>query len=168
MLTLKLGEEIIRETKPHAASFLGSPNFWAGILIFLFGVFWEFGANNIFVNYVLIVIGFSLIGFSYIRRVAGYKFYEGSLEVVYQAPYMETWDAALRALDRMNIKVTQKEHDFTAGKIDAMRADEKEVRISVEYKSAKETEVSIRVGVFGDERASDAIKEEIRKELFET
>ena len=75
MITLKPGEEIIRDTKPHAASFLGSPNFWAGILIFLIGVFWGFEVNNIFISFILILIGFLLIGFSYIRRVAGYKFY---------------------------------------------------------------------------------------------
>jgi hypothetical protein len=75
MITLKPGEEIIRETKPHAASFLGSPYFWAGILIFLIGVFRGFRVNNNFISFILIVIGFLLIGFSYIRRVAGYKFY---------------------------------------------------------------------------------------------
>ena len=100
--------------------------------------------------------------------VAGYKFYEGSLEVIYQAPYMETWDAALRALERTNIEVTDKKHDYTSGKIDAMGGDEKEIHISVKYKSAQETEVKIRVGVFfGDESASNVIKDEIRKELFE-
>ena len=75
MITLKPGEDIIRDTKPHEASFLGSPNFWAGILIFLIGVFWGFEVNNIFISFILILIGFLLIGFSYIRRVAGYKFY---------------------------------------------------------------------------------------------
>jgi uncharacterized lipoprotein len=100
--------------------------------------------------------------------VAGYKFYEGSLEVIYQAPYMETWDAALRTLERMNIEVTDKKHDYTSGKIEAVGGDEKEIRLSVEYKSAQETEVKIRVGVFGDQSASNVIKDEIRKELFET
>ncbi len=99
--------------------------------------------------------------------VAGYKYYEGALEVVYESPFMETWDAALGVLDRMDIEVTNKKHDLTAGKISAMRSDEKEVNLSFKYRSTEETEVSIRVGVLGDERASDAIKEEIRKELFE-
>ena len=99
--------------------------------------------------------------------VAGYKYYEGALEVVYESPFMETWDAALVVLDRMGIEVTNKKHDLTAGKISAMRSDEKEVTLSFKYRSTEETEVSIRVDVFGDERASNAIKEEIRKELFE-
>lgn len=99
--------------------------------------------------------------------IVGYKFYEGALEVIYQAPYMETWDASLKALERMNLEVRRKEHDLTAGKIEARRADKKNVLINVKYRSSKETEVVIRVGVLGDENAADAIHEEIRKELFE-
>ena len=99
--------------------------------------------------------------------VAGYKYYEGALEVVYEYPFMETWDAALRALDRMDMEVTNKKHDLTTGKISAMRSDNKEVKLSFKYRSKEETVVSVRVGILGDERASDAIKEEIRKELFE-
>ena len=99
--------------------------------------------------------------------VAGYKYYEGALEVVYESPFMETWDAALRALDRMDMEVTDKKHDLTAGKISAMRSDNREVKLSFKYRSKEETVVGIRVGLMGDERASDAIKEEIRKELFE-
>jgi len=99
--------------------------------------------------------------------VTGYKYYEGALEVVYESPFMETWDAALGVLDRMDIEVTNKKHDLTSGKISAMRSDEKEVSLSFKYRSTEETEVSIRVGIFGDEHASDALKEEIRKELFE-
>ncbi len=99
--------------------------------------------------------------------IAGYKYYEGALEVVYESPFMETWDATLRVLDRMDIEVTDKKHDLTAGKISAMRADDKEINLSFEYKSGEETMVTIRVGILGDEPASNAIKEEIRKELFE-
>ena len=99
--------------------------------------------------------------------VAGYKYYEGALEVVYESPFMETWDGTLRALDRMGIEVTDKKHDLTTGKINAMRSDLKEITLSLKYISTNETEVKIRVGILGDEGASNAIKEEIRKELFE-
>ena len=99
--------------------------------------------------------------------VAGYKYYEGALEVIYESSFMETWDAALRALDRMDIKVTNKKHDLTSGKISAMRADGKEINLSFEYKSKEETVVTVRVGILGDKRASNTIKEEIRRELFE-
>ena len=99
--------------------------------------------------------------------IAGYKYYEGALEVIYESPFMETWDATLRVLDRMDIKVINMKHDLTSGKISATRSDDKEVNLSFKYRSKEETVVTIRVGILGDERASDAIKEEIRKELFE-
>ena len=99
--------------------------------------------------------------------VAGYKYYEGALEVIYESPFMETWDAALRVLDRMDIEVKDKKHDLTTGKISAMRADDKEINLSFEYKSKEETVVTIRVGILGDEGSSNTIKEELRKELFE-
>jgi hypothetical protein len=98
--------------------------------------------------------------------VAGYKYYRGSLTVVYEAAYMETWDAALKAVENMNLPVQEKKHDLTTGKIVAKRTDKKEVHITVKYVSSQETEVVIRVGFFGDQEASMAVKEEIRKVLF--
>jgi hypothetical protein len=98
--------------------------------------------------------------------IGGYKFYHGKLTVLYEAPYMETWDAALKALEAMSIQIRSQKHDLTAGQIEAKRSDRKNVYVDVKYKSAKETEVGIRVGFFGDESASMAIKEEIRKILF--
>ena len=98
--------------------------------------------------------------------IAGYKWYEGALEVIYQAPYIETWDAALRALEGMNLQIKSKEHDLIAGRIEAKRADKKDVSVDVKYKSSNETDVVIRVGLLGDKAAADAIHQEIRKELF--
>jgi uncharacterized protein YijF (DUF1287 family) len=79
---------------------------------------------------------------------------------------METWDAALTAVENMNLPVQEKKHDLTTGKIVAKRTDKKEVHITVKYVSSQETEVVIRVGFFGDQEASMAVKEEIRKVLF--
>ena len=98
--------------------------------------------------------------------VGGYKYYQGKLTVVYQSPFMETWDATLRALEHMNFPVESKDHDLTGGKIAAKKADDTPVRLKLEYKASQETEVGIRVGLFGDQKASVVIKEEIRKQLF--
>ena len=97
--------------------------------------------------------------------VVGYKYYEGALAVIFQSPFMETWDATLMALNQMNIKVESSYHDLTSGKIKAKRGDNERVTISLKYKSAQETEVVIRVGTLGDKNLSMAIKEEIRKVL---
>jgi len=98
--------------------------------------------------------------------VGGYKYYEGKLTVIYQAPFMETWDATLKAFDRMNLKVESSEHNLTSGKIKGKQADNTPVTVSLEYKSAQETEAGIRIGILGDKNASMAVKEEIRKQLF--
>jgi hypothetical protein len=97
--------------------------------------------------------------------VAGYRYYDGALNVIYQASYMDTWDAALKALSRMNLKVEKSDHDTKKGEIQAKRPDGTNVTLSIEYKSSNETEAVIRVGFFGDEAASVAIKEKIREIL---
>jgi len=97
--------------------------------------------------------------------VVGYKYYEGALTVIFQSPFMETWDATLKALDQMNITVESASHGLTSGKIKAKRGGTERVTVSFRYKSAQETEVVIKVGTLGNQDVSMAIKEEIRKVL---
>jgi len=108
-----------------------------------------------------------LLGIGAATGVAGYKYYKGALNVIFQAPYMETWNASLEALKQMDIKVKRADHTLAKGEIQAKNTDQKPVTISVKYKTEKETEVVIRVGPLGDKDASMAIKERIRKILFE-
>ncbi len=98
--------------------------------------------------------------------VSGYKYYEGALTVVYQAQYIKTWDASIKALTDMGFSIKDKKQDLTKGKIEAMRADNKPVTVSLKYVSSQETEVTIRVGLLGDENASHVIKDKIRSVLF--
>jgi hypothetical protein len=98
--------------------------------------------------------------------VASIKWYQGGLTVVFEAPFMETWDASVKALKDMKLKIERSDHDLTSGKIHATRADEKDVTISLKYRSARETEAVIRVGLFGDKDASGAIQEQIRTLLI--
>ena len=97
--------------------------------------------------------------------IVGYKYYEGALTVIYQAPFMESWDATLKALNQMNLSGLTASHDATSGRITARQADNTPVSVSLKYRSAKETEVTIRVGHLGDRNRSMAIKEEIRRVL---
>jgi hypothetical protein len=110
----------------------------------------------------LIALGLGAAG-----GVAAYKYYEGTSIVVFKAPFMETWDATLAALEQMNMKVENSSYDQTSGKIGAKRTDNKPVYISVKYKSATETEVTIGVGPLGHKEGSDAIAKKIREILFE-
>jgi len=98
--------------------------------------------------------------------VAGYKYYEGVLTVTYKAAYIDTWEASNRAAKALGLVVKSAKHDLTEGKIVARRAGGDRVTISLKYKSAKVTEVGIRVGTLGDKNASGTIAGQIRKELF--
>ena len=98
--------------------------------------------------------------------VGGYRYYKGALTVVYQAPYMKTWDATLEALEEMGFNIESKKQDITSGKIESKRADNKSVTVSLNYISSEETEATIRVGLFGDENASHVIKDKIGSVLF--
>lgn len=98
--------------------------------------------------------------------VAGVKYQQGSLTVVYQAPYMQTWDGVLSSLKDMGLRIEKSEHDLTTGKILARRADDTPITITLEYKSSKQTEVVIRVGYFGDQEAANSLELEIRKGVF--
>ncbi len=98
--------------------------------------------------------------------VGGFKYYEGSLTVSFEAPFMDTWDATLAALKEMNLKVESAEHGISSGKIMASYpADEKPVTVRLDYRSAKETRAVIRVGIFGNESVSLVIKDKIATHL---
>ena len=99
--------------------------------------------------------------------VAGYKYYDGVLNVTYKASYIDTWHAAERTAKALQFAITSAEHDLTEGKIVARRAEGDRVTISLKYKSADETAVRIRVGTLGDKNASGTIAEQLRRELFE-
>ena len=111
--------------------------------------------------------GLVLFGAGTAAGIAGYKWYDGALTVIYEAPYIKAWEATLKALKKMELEIKSQKHDLTKGTIKAEMKDKRSVTVSLAYKSAKQTEVEIRVGFFGDKEASDVIQEGIRKELFE-
>ncbi len=108
-----------------------------------------------------------LLGAGAAVGVAGYKYHEGALAVIYEAPFMDTWEASLDVLAQMKMDIESSEHDLTSGTIHAKRADGTPVTVSLEYQSAKQTKAVIRVGMLGEREPAMAIKDRIREELFE-
>ena len=98
--------------------------------------------------------------------IAGYKYIEGSLTVIYNAPFKSTWSGSLEALEGMELKIEDKDHGLSSGKIKARRADNTVVSIGMKYLSSDQTEVTIKVGIFGDEKESNNIKDKIAGVLF--
>ncbi|MFO7985760.1 MAG: DUF3568 family protein [Desulfatiglandaceae bacterium] len=99
--------------------------------------------------------------------IAGYKFYEGTLIVIYEAPFKKTWEASRQALKEMGCTIDRSDHDITSGTIWGEFEDGKPVNLKFNYESSEKTKVTIRVGVFGEKEASHIVKEKIRKILFE-
>jgi len=96
--------------------------------------------------------------------VGGYKYYQGGLTVVYQAPYIKVWDATLTTLKKMKLEIESAKHDLTSGQISAKMTDGTYVTVGVKYESPETTHVTIRVGL-GDKDSSLIIKERIQKTL---
>lgn len=108
----------------------------------------------------------ALMGVGAVAGIGGYKYYEGELTVVYQAPYEKTWDASIRALEEMGYKIEEKTEKLGSGKIRTSDDNNKIVKMSLSYLNQDETEVTIRVGLLGDENASNVIKDKIGSILF--
>ena len=70
---LEPGEQLVKKTKPNAASFMGSPLFWLGLLLLLSGL--ALRPLGGLVRLVLLVVGACLIGLAYMRRVQAYTLY---------------------------------------------------------------------------------------------
>lgn len=99
--------------------------------------------------------------------ISGYKYYKEVLTVVYEAPFDNTWNASVKALENIGYTIENQTKELGSGKI-STKEDEKRKKVSLtlQYKSVKETEVTIKVGLLGDEAASNVIKDKISSLLF--
>ena len=86
---------------------------------------------------------------------------EGEDSRVHSANLDQTWTATLDVLKQMNIRVEKSHKDALGGIVEAKRADGTDVRIKEEPAEGSTTRVKIRIGVFGDQNASEAIQNSI-------
>ncbi len=89
----------------------------------------------------------------------------GELETSYAAPYNLTWDATIRAMKKMNLKVIHTQKGATEGTVESEQADGTKVTTKLKSSSQDVTGVKIRVGILGDEEASRTIDRYLRAEL---
>jgi len=82
LFKMEPGEELIKKTKPHSASFLSSPTFMMGALFLLLGIPKGLFSNNLLIRGLLVGAGLLLIGASYVRRVLAYTLYFTDRRVV--------------------------------------------------------------------------------------
>ena len=96
---------------------------------------------------------------------AGYAYVKGDLKSTEGASLDKTWNATLLAMKEMSFPIIKQGKDGIAGELTARNANNKEVYIYEKKLSDTATEVSIRVGTFGDEQASITILTKIKSHL---
>lgn len=98
--------------------------------------------------------------------VGGYKYYNSTLVVIYKAPFDKIWDASESALKKLEYQIYESNKKMTSGKMETAGSVKDRVKLTFKYVSLEETEVSIRVGLLGDEIISNKIKDKISEIAF--
>ncbi len=75
------------------------------------------------------------------------------------------WKATEKAVNELQLAVIDKYSDVVAGRLEAFTADNKKVRINLKRIGDNITEVTIRIGTFGDEELSRFILSKIERHL---
>jgi hypothetical protein len=99
--------------------------------------------------------------------VGASEYIGGEMKQAYAAPMEKTWNAVLEAGDELKMKTTEKSIDnLDKNRVVKGRTYEgKDFEISLEALGKDVTMVKVRIGVFGDEKASKTIQEAIAKNL---
>jgi endo-beta-N-acetylglucosaminidase D len=90
---------------------------------------------------------------------------KGDLEAVEAKDLDTVYAATLRAADELGLKVTKKSKDAMSAAIIARDAEDKKVTIKLKKTADNTTKLSIRIGVFGNERKSRLIYQAIQDNL---
>lgn len=104
---LSAGEEIIKITRPHSASFLSSPVFWVGLSLAILWLPMGPLTSLRLIRFLLGVFGFSLIALAYIRRVFAYKFYFTDQRVVSNYVFLRKAYREIYFKNILEVKVIQ-------------------------------------------------------------
>lgn len=90
---------------------------------------------------------------------------KGELKSLEDANIDRVWRATEGAVNELNFIVTNKVKDAVSAKLDALTAVNKSVHITLKRKTDSLTEITIRIGTFGNEQLSRLILEKIQKRL---
>ena len=89
----------------------------------------------------------------------------GDLEAVEARKLDVVYDATLEAMKALDLHVTKQTRDSLSAVIVARDAQDKKITIKLNAAASEVTELSIRVGAFGNEEKSRLIYKEIRRNL---
>jgi hypothetical protein len=92
----------------------------------------------------------ALMGVGGLAALGTYKWVEGTMEKDYPRPMQATYDAALEAAKRINLKVTSTKYTPTESRIDAVTQDNTAVVVQLVARPNEITTVKIRFGMMGN------------------
>jgi len=108
-----------------------------------------------------------LIGGAVVAGAGTVAYVKGELKSTEEVPFETAWAATDESVEELGLARVSDAHDDTAGAIIARDASDDKVTIKVARLDDERTQISIRVGLFGDEAQSNRILSEIR-ERYET
>ena len=91
---------------------------------------------------------------------------KGDLEAVESKDLETVYEAAVKALDELELNVISKSKDALTATINARDAQDKKVKITLKRTAEQSTKISIRIGNFGDETKSRLIYQKINYNLL--
>ena len=94
-----------------------------------------------------------------------YAYVTGKLTATLDAPLDKAFDATKAGLADLKFSITHDSHDALVGQSTSRMSDGTEVNIDLKNTGTNSTQITIRVGVFGDEAKSTAILDAIKKNL---
>ncbi len=95
----------------------------------------------------------------------GYAWYKGELTRNFEKPMETLYAATLNAVKDMGLSVNKKSKGPFEAIVKTTLANGKNVNIKIKKLSSKSSEVTIRIGTFGDEQKSSHIMRQIEKRL---
>ena len=90
---------------------------------------------------------------------------KGELKATEEASLDKTWEATVGAIDELQFLVINKLKDAVSAELEAKTADNKTVKIELKRVAGNLTDISIRIGTFGDETLSRYILSKIEARL---
>lgn len=91
-----------------------------------------------------------LMGVGGLAALGTYKWVEGTMEKDYPRPMRETFDAAMEAARRLNLRITQEQFTPAESRILASTQDGTDVKVELVARPNEITTVKIRFGMMGN------------------
>lgn len=96
---------------------------------------------------------------------AGAAYVMGKLEAQLDAPVQQVHQATINGLKSLDLPIKEEKADKLTGRVLSETAAEKAITVDIESVSERRSELTIRVGTFGDEAQSRKILEAIKAKL---